>query len=149
MWSIFDQNVVMWCMTVTGLKLNMALFFLYWDSCSAHLKPQSFGFKTKHIWTKAGLLGNKTAGIHVGHLVPRNVDKEGPWPTNSTCRSSHNWQCRFHTLSHNYDRKRGLGENACGTMTGEGGMVPNGSFGTLLLGADENQLPHCVCDGRY
>lgn len=29
------------------------------------------------------------------------------------------------------------------------GMVPNGSIGTLLSGASENQLSHCVCDGRY
>lgn len=29
------------------------------------------------------------------------------------------------------------------------GMVPNGSIGTLLSGAYENQPSHCVCDGGH
>lgn len=89
-------------------------------------------------------MGNKTAGIHAGHRVPSIIDKEGRATAHLFYLQviSHlTKKCRFHTLSHNYDRKRGLEENVCGTMRGEGGMVPNGSFGTLLL---EPTSPLCL-----
>lgn len=100
------------------------LLFLYSDQCPANMKPQSFGFKTKQNWVKAGILENKTENMFRPPCPQRLWCRKttGPLSRRSSVPRSFSfvWWCRFYTSLHNCERKRGFGENACGIMKREG-----------------------------